>query len=64
MTDAIGAGLAAAGIALNVYWIWMPKRPAPGQEEIERHVEAPEHAPIEPTDLIETPAKEASRGKL
>jgi UPF0716 family protein affecting phage T7 exclusion len=64
MTDTIGASLAAAGVALNVYWKWTPKRARPVQEELERHVEAPEHAPIEPTDLIETPAKEASRGDL
>jgi TRAP transporter 4TM/12TM fusion protein len=62
-TDTVGAALAAVGIALNVYWKWTPARTPVDQEDLDRHVEAPEHAPIEPTDLIETPAKEASRGK-
>ena len=64
MTDTLGASLAAAGIALNVYWKWTPKRPPIGHAEIDRPIEAPEHAPIEPTELIETPAREASRGDL
>ncbi len=61
MTDTIGASLAAAGLALNYYWKWTPRMKPIGQEEIDRHVEAPEHAPIEPTDIIEQPAKAGGR---
>jgi hypothetical protein len=49
---------------LNVYWPSTPKRAKRPQKQLDRHVEAPEHAPIEPNDLIETPARKASRGDL
>jgi TRAP-type uncharacterized transport system fused permease subunit len=64
VTDTMGAALAATGIVLNVYWKWTPARPRLEQEPLERHVEAPEHAPIEPVELIKTPAKKASPGEL
>jgi TRAP transporter 4TM/12TM fusion protein len=64
VTDTVGAALATTGIVLNVYWKWTPARPRLEQEPLERHVEAPEHAPIEPVELIKTPAKKANPGEL
>ena len=64
LTDGMGAVLAAVGIALNFYWKWTPGRAVAVQKPLHRHVEAPEHAPIEPAELIETPARKASPGDL
>jgi TRAP-type uncharacterized transport system fused permease subunit len=64
LTDGMGAVLAAVGIALNIYWKWTPRRAIAFQKPLHRHVEAPEHAPIEPAELIETPARKASPGDL
>jgi TRAP-type uncharacterized transport system fused permease subunit len=64
VTDTIGAALAGAGLALNVLWKWQP-RPVRRRPTVDMgHVEAPEHAPIEPSEVLETPARQAGRGDL
>ena len=64
VTDTIGAALAGAGLVLNLLWTWQP-RPARRRPAADMgHVEAPEHAPIEPSEVLETPARQAGRGDL
>jgi TRAP transporter 4TM/12TM fusion protein len=63
-SDAAGAALAAVGIGLNVLWKWeaLPtrRRHLPGTT----HVEAPERAPIEASDMLEVPARRTGPGEL
>ncbi|HEX2255116.1 MAG TPA: TRAP transporter fused permease subunit, partial [Afifellaceae bacterium] len=64
LTDALGAGLAGAGLALNWLWVWQPRPPRRRAPAGIGHVEAPQHAPIQPSDVLEAPARQAGRGDL
>jgi TRAP transporter 4TM/12TM fusion protein len=55
VTDLIGLALAAIGIAVNLRWP-APERAPRTQEQSIGHVEAPDHAPLEPGDVLDIPA--------
>ena len=55
VTDAIGLALAAAGIAVNLKWPAAELPPRTQKQSI-GHVEAPDHSPVAPGDMLEVPA--------
>lgn len=55
VTDVIGLALAAIGIAVNLKWP-APERAPRTQEQSVGHVEAPDHSPVEPGDVLDIPA--------
>jgi TRAP transporter 4TM/12TM fusion protein len=56
VTDVIGLALAAAGIATNLRWP-APERVPRTQEQSIGHVEAPDHSPVAPGDVLDIPAQ-------
>lgn len=55
VTDVIGLALAAIGIAINLKWP-APERVPRTQEQSIGHVEAPDHSPVAPGDVLDIPA--------
>ncbi|WGF86674.1 TRAP transporter permease [Marinivivus vitaminiproducens] len=55
-TDTLGIVLGGLGLVLNLYWRPQTVERRPQTQISIGHVEAPSVAPIEPTDLLETPS--------
>lgn len=60
VTDLIGLTLAAAGTMVNLKWP-APELAPRAQKVSIGPVEAPDHSPVEPTDMLEVPAHAAER---